>query len=77
MAYQKPKPILRQEAWLELQSALTRILNDPNRLPYQSCLNCKHWNFGKELCEKFNAKPPPDIIVYSCPEYEDNNDIPF
>jgi len=52
-------------------------LNDPNRLPYQSCLNCKHWHYGKELCEKFNAKPPPDVIVYSCPEYEDNNDIPF
>lgn len=77
MAYEKPKPILRQEAWLELQSALTRILNNPTRMAYQSCLNCKHWNFGKDICDKFNVKPPADIIVYSCPDYEDNSDIPF
>jgi len=77
MAYLKPKPILRQEAWLELQSALTKILNNPHSIPYQNCLNCKYWNYGQELCNKFNARPPADVICYSCEHYEDNDDIPF
>jgi hypothetical protein len=77
MAYQKPKPVLRHEAWLELQTALTRILNSRIGIPYQSCLNCKHWHFGKDLCGKFNTRPPTDIIVYSCDDYEDSDDIPF
>lgn len=75
MAYIKPKPILREKAWMELQTVLTRII--ANGVPYQNCLNCKHWNYGKELCDKFNSRPPADIIVFSCEHHEDNDDIPF
>jgi len=75
MAYKEPKPILRQEAWLNLQTTLVRQITIANI--FQNCLNCSHWNFAEDQCGKFKAKPPTDIIVYSCPEYADNNDIPF
>lgn len=77
MAYKKPRPILRQEAWNELQSSLVKILNNPRAIPYQNCLNCKHWNYGQEICNRFNSRPPADVIVYSCDYYDDNDDIPF
>lgn len=73
--YKQPKPILRQEAWLNLQSDLVKTITFSN--PFQNCLNCEHWNYEKDLCGLYNAKPPTEIIVYSCPEYKDNRDIPF
>lgn len=81
MAYVKPNPILRAEPYLELQSSIVNFMNkqlsNPIRYPYKNCLNCTHWDYGKDQCGKFNAKPPTDIIVYSCPQHEDNDDIPF
>ena len=79
--YKQPKPIMRQASYTDFRSALDNaiehIIHDPKTMPYQNCLNCKHWNFGKDLCTKFDAKPPTEIIVYSCPAYEDDLDIPF
>lgn len=75
MVYKKPKPILRAEAYSNLQSAFTRILN--SQFAYQNCLNCKHWDFNFDQCGKFKAKPPTEIIVYSCEHHEDDDDIPF
>lgn len=75
MAYEQPKPILRQEAWLNLQTDLIKNITRSNI--FQNCLNCTSWSLKYDLCSKFNAKPPTDIIVYSCPEYTDDQDIPF
>lgn len=81
MAYVKPNPKLREENYLELQSAIVNFMNKQlhNTIyhPYQNCLNCTHWNYGEDVCGKFKAKPPTDILIYSCPEYEDDKDIPF
>jgi len=38
---------------------------------------CTHWDYGNDQCGKFKAKPPTDVIVYSCESYEDDDDIPF
>lgn len=75
MAYKLPKPVIRQEAWLNLQSDLVKTIT--NSHVFQNCLNCKHWDFAGDICGKFKTKPPTDIIVNSCPEYEDGFDIPF
>lgn len=47
---------------------------------WQTCLNCVYWHrnntsAGDEGCDKFNAMPPPHIVVNGCPDHE--NDIPF
>lgn len=48
---------------------------------WQCCLNCLNWNGdtananGLAGCGKFQAMPPPGIIVTGCRDYE--NDIPF
>lgn len=73
--YKQPKPILRQNVYLELQSDLVRLIT--NSRAFQNCLNCQHWRDKADLCGKHNAKPPTEIIVYSCPDYLDDDNIPF
>ena len=76
--YQQPKPILRTESLENLKQSVVRLF-DKNRVgyPYKNCLNCLNWDAGKEVCKKYNARPPAEIIVYSCPEHEDDDEIPF
>lgn len=80
MAYVKPTPIVRDNKELELRAdvanAVFKLIKLGNGV-YKNCLNCMNWDFGNDQCKKFNAKPPTDIIVYSCPAHEDNDDIPF
>lgn len=40
----------------------------------RSCLQCMHWKENKEICEKFNQRPPAKVIVNGC-QYHDF--IPF
>jgi hypothetical protein len=41
-----------------------------------SCLNCMNFVERLNKCEKFNATPPAETIVFSCgADWED--DIPF
>ena len=73
--YKQPVPILRQEVWLNLQSDLVKTITSSNI--FQNCLNCMHWKYDQDQCGKYNAKPPAEIIVNSCPDHLDNDDIPF
>lgn len=41
----------------------------------QTCLNCHHCDHNGDKCGKFNAKPPMNVIVGGCPDWECN--IPF
>jgi len=43
---------------------------------FRTCINCKHWIDGNEICEKFNERPPAKVIVVGCEAHEDS-DIPF
>lgn len=42
---------------------------------WRTCINCFHWKESKSLCTKFNALPPPHVILYSCVEWK--FEIPF
>lgn len=79
MAYIKPKPVIREEKEIEIRSSLASLTHKflTGSIAYKNCLNCAHWHYGKDLCGKFNSKPPTEVIVYSCPSHEDNDDIPF
>lgn len=47
---------------------------------YASCLTCRNMdatNRYNPICKKFNATPPIDILVNSCSEYDDHDDIPL
>ena len=79
--YKQPIPIMRQESYADFRSALDqaieRIIHDPISMPYQNCLNCKHWKLTDDICGLYKAKPPTEILIYSCPSYEDDMNIPF
>lgn len=80
MAHKKPVPQLREGKEIELRSDVANTIFKLIKLgggAYKNCLNCMQWDFGLDQCGKFKAKPPTDIIVYSCPEHEDNDEIPF
>lgn len=38
-------------------------------LLWNSCINCANFNKESEVCNKFNARPPAEIIVIGCGEY--------
>jgi hypothetical protein len=40
---------------------------------WRCCVNCDFWD--KNRCSKYNAVPPPEVIVHGCRDWED--DIPF
>ncbi len=71
----KPKPILREYAYLELMSAMTKLIG--NGQPFQNCHNCMSWMYDEDKCRRFNAKPPTHILINSCEAYEDDGIVPF
>ena len=76
-------PVIRKEASLEyhyklVQAAYEAIEKNADKyFPFQSCLNCKAFSEEKELCLKYNQRPPVRVIVFGCNSYEDISDIPF
>lgn len=38
-----------------------------------TCINCEYWK--NDICTKYNAVPPPRIIVYGCETWNEN--LPF
>jgi hypothetical protein len=78
MAYKKPMPTIRPSQEASIRYAIEKIFKVTNiGYPYRNCLNCIHWSKERDLCGKFNSKPPTEILIYSCEAYEDNDDIPF
>jgi hypothetical protein len=79
--YKKTTPILRNEQYVDFKSCVDRVVTDyiknPAAYPFQTCLNCMYWKPEQDLCGKWNAKPPAEIIVFSCPDYKDDGEIPF
>lgn len=41
---------------------------------FDTCLNCVHWHETKEICTKFNERPPAEVIIHGC---EHHDVIPF
>lgn len=76
MAYKKPSPVLIDSRLGHLKDALKRSLG---LTVYRNCLNCSEWNEKDETCKRFNSRPPAEIIVYSCEQWEEGKDwdIPF
>jgi hypothetical protein len=54
---------------IELQAVLITATK------WQTCLNCIDWSKDKEICNRFNARPPAHIIVSGCQDHF--ADIPF
>lgn len=79
--YKQPKPTLRTNQYHDFKIAIDRevdrFIKQSSAYPFQCCLNCMHWKYEKDLCGLYEAKPPAEIIVYSCPSYMDDGEIPF
>ena len=81
MVYKQPKPIIRAiphgDLFSTINDSIRKYITNAANHPFQNCLNCKHWNFANDKCKLYDAKPPTEIIVYSCPSYEDGEEVPF
>lgn len=75
------KPILRVNQFYDLKMAVDTAVNDfvkhPAAYPFQNCLNCMEWKREEDICGKYNLKPPTEILIYSCPDYKDDGEIPY
>ena len=69
------KPTLRLEAHLNLKSTLERVFKES--FPFQSCINCLHFNEKEEICKLYKARPPARVIVFGCSSYADVDEVPF
>mgnify|MGYP001571271877 CR=1 FL=1 len=45
--------------------------------PFATCLTCISFIEKDSYCKQHKCVPPPRVIVYSCPDYFDNDEIPF
>lgn len=75
------KPIVRAiphgDLYSTINEAIRKFIVNSNNNPFQNCLNCIHWKQKEDKCGLYNAKPPAEIIVYSCPSYTDIEEIPY
>lgn len=45
---------------------------------FRTCATCKHMAVdAPAFCNRYNMTPPAAVIVAACPEYDDNEEIPF
>lgn len=46
---------------------------------FRSCLNCRHWGAGNEICALVGRRPPATVIVSGCEQHSDTDpdEIPF
>lgn len=42
---------------------------------WATCLNCEFWEKDKGICDKYQAVPPPEVILLSCDDWF--GEIPF
>lgn len=72
---------VRKEASVDFHQQIIEAsysaLEQSNKYPFATCLNCISFEENKSYCKKHKASPPPRVIVYSCPDYFDIEDVPF
>lgn len=62
---------------IEMQVVFERLLNVLHAEGcFQNCTKCFYWKTEKEICNKFNQRPPARIIVKGC-QYFELDEIPF
>jgi len=52
---------------------IRRVLDNSGLV--RTCLTCEWWDKSKQQCGTYNSVPPPEIIAYACPEWQ--QEIPF
>lgn len=57
----------------EASNLLLEVLQ--NSWNIQTCLNCLHCDRANDQCGKFKAKPPMNVVIGGCQDWECN--IPF
>ena len=69
----------RSEALNEIAKVITETIINVLDKNLRSCLNCNYFSVEKEMCWKYNQRPPAKVIAKGCDawiEY-DGSDIPF
>lgn len=44
---------------------------------FATCATCIFWSKSNQICDKFNMRPPGEVIADGCEHYEDEDSIPF
>lgn len=52
--------------WDDIHERFTAMLEDH----FRNCTECANWNDKKDICQKYNVKPPTKILVKGCEEFE-------
>lgn len=62
-------PVKRAEHVRKSQKALV------DTFTWECCPNCEHWDSKTEFCGKYQMRPPANVIVIGCVDYDAG--IPF
>ncbi len=60
---------LKRQKMIEMQQSLI------NHEQLTTCTNCDQWSQNHQRCDKWNAKPPAEVIVVGCIDWTAS--IPF
>lgn len=60
-----------------LKSRLYHLIEVAIKLDVKNCIACEHFDEASEVCKKYGQRPPARIIAMGCPDFENNDDIPF
>ena len=52
--------------WDDIHDRFANLLSDH----FRNCTQCMYWNSKADKCNKFNVKPPTEILVKGCSEFE-------
>lgn len=62
---------------LEARGKLVNLIDVIQKMDPKSCIYCEHFDEPSEVCKKYGQRPPARIIAMGCPDFENNDDIPF
>lgn len=61
----------------ELQQLFERLFNAcHDEGLFRNCTQCMHWAERGEICAKYNVRPPVNVIVRGCKDFQ-ADEIPF
>ena len=73
----KPRKEAGANLYHAVKDAVYSSIEKSKSYPFATCLTCVSFIEKDSYCKQHKANPPPKVIVFSCPDYFDNDDIPF
>lgn len=72
-------PCIRDDMVFKFGNYLREVINNHAETMTRTCMTCIAFDEPREICKRHpeRGRPPAKIIAYGCPEYFNEDEIPF